>query len=318
MKKNCPICNSAKIALFYKLYDDRYGYKGHFTLLKCTSCSHKFINYHFTSAELGNLYSSYYPRSNMKVEDYSELKYEKNFNSWLNGEERSAYTYVPKNVKILDIGCGFGQSLGYHKSRGCDVYGVEADENIRRIADKFGFNVKVGLFTPADYTPNFFDYVTMDQVIEHVTDPVDVLTDVHSILKPNGTCVLSTPNANGWGAKLFGRRWINWHAPYHLHHFSKKSLSIAATKAGFSVVSIRTVTSSQWLYYQWIHLVTFPKPNQKSVFWNPTSEKLSVKQKIVLKILLVLHKLKCNHILTRFFDAIGIGDNYIVILKKPQ
>lgn len=315
---NCPICNSIKTELIYELYDDRYGYKGHFTLLKCTSCSHKFIDYHFTSTELGDLYSNYYPRSNMKVENYSELKYEKNFKSWFNGEARSAYTYVPKNVRVLDIGCGFGQSLGYHQNRGCDVYGVEADENIRRVADKFGFNVKVGLFDSDDYEHDFFDYVTMDQVIEHITKPLDVLTGINSILKPNGTCILSTPNSNGWGAKIFGKKWINWHAPYHLQHFSKKSIKIIAKKACFEIESIKTITSSEWLYYQWIHVAIFPKAGEKSMFWDGKTQKSQIKQKIILKLLAILHKTKFNHILTRFFDAIGIGDNYIIILKKPK
>lgn len=319
MINKCPICGSSDvIASTYQVFDDRYAYPGFFTLYICSSCKHKFLNHKFSSNELGNLYSNYYPRSTMKIEDYKPLQYTQGFASWFNGEHKSAFTYIPPNVKVLDIGCGFGQSLGYHKSRGCDVYGVEADENIQRVADKFGFRVKVGLFDANDYEKDFFDYVTMDQVIEHMSDPIQVLSDVFSVLKPGAHAIVSTPNATGWGAKLFGKRWINWHTPYHLQHFSKKSLTLTATKAGFTIVSLRTVTSSEWLYYQWIHLVTFPKPGEKSVFWNPCSTKLSLKQKIILKILHTLHKIKCNHFLTRFFDAIGIGDNYILVLKKPQ
>ncbi len=38
---------------------------------------------------------------------------------------------MPRNVRVLDIGCGFGESLGYYEARGCEAYGVEADENTR-------------------------------------------------------------------------------------------------------------------------------------------------------------------------------------------
>lgn len=79
----------------------------------------------------------------------------------------------------------------------------------------------------------------MDQVIEHVTNPLDILTGINSILKPNGICILSTPNSNGWGAKIFGKKWINWHAPYHLHHFSKQSIEILSKRAGFEIESIK-------------------------------------------------------------------------------
>lgn len=242
----------------------------------------------------------------------------KNFKSWFDGRAGSAYTYVPENVKVLDIGCGFGQSLGYHRNRGCDVYGVEADENINRVAEKFGFNVKVGLFDPNDYEHNFFDFVTMDQVIEHVTNPLDILTGINSILKPNGICILSTPNSNGWGAKIFGKKWINWHAPYHLHHFSKQSIEILSKRAGFEIESIKTVTSSEWLHYQWIHLFTFPKEGNKSVFWDNKRTSISFKHKFIIKLMTMLHRARFNHIITRFFDFIGKGDNFIIIFKKPM
>jgi 2-polyprenyl-3-methyl-5-hydroxy-6-metoxy-1,4-benzoquinol methylase len=316
MKKICPICISVNINKIRELYDDRYGYPGIFELYKCTSCNHKFLDHRFTPRELGNLYSNYYPRSNIKIEDYSPLKYAKGFKTWFNGEKRSAYIYVPKKVRVLDIGCGFGQSLGYHQNRGCEVFGVEADENIQRVADKFGFNVKVGLFDANDYEKDFFDYVTMDQVIEHVTDPQEVLSGTFSILKPNGYAILSTPNSNGWGAWLFGKRWINWHTPYHLQHFSKKSLANIAQKTGFKIEKIKTVTSSEWLHYQWMHVMTFPKEGEKSIFWDSGITKSTTSQKIILKLITLLHKTKINHILTRFFDAIGLGDNYIIILKK--
>lgn len=314
----CPICKSKNISNKYNLYDDRYGYLGEFSLLKCLECGHKFLDSEFNSNELGNLYSNYYPRSDMKIEDYLPLQYEKVFLSWFKGKQASAYTYVPENVRVLDIGCGFGQSLGYHRERGCDVYGVEADENIKRVAEKYGFNIKVGLFDANDYEKDFFDYVTMDQVIEHVTNPHEVLAGINLILKPNGYAILSTPNSNGWGAWLFRKKWINWHTPYHLQHFSKKSLNIVAKESGFEVEKIQTKTSSEWLHYQWIHTVTFPKMGKKSIFWVSSSVKRNFFQKVLLKIISLFHKTKINHVLTRFFDSIGLGDNYIVILRKKS
>lgn len=312
----CPICNSTEIEIFYNLYDDRYGYEGYFNLLKCKLCGHKFIGYNFTSKELINLYSNYYPRSSMKIENYSEINYKKNIKSWFNGEHGRAYAYVPTNVRVLDIGCGFCQSLGYYKNRGCDVYGVEADQNVKKIADKLGFRVKIGLFDPSDYQDQFFDYVTMDQVIEHAANPWELFKGVNRILKKNGLFILSSPNSNGWGAKIFMKKWINWHAPYHLHFFSKESLNLIAKRTGFELESIKTVTSSEWLYYQWAHLFTFPKCGEKSIFWDKGTRKNHIRKKILLVLLSILHKIKINHIITRFFDSLGIGDNYIIVLRK--
>ena len=216
----------------------------------------------------------------------------------------------------MDIGCGFGESLGYHKARGCEVFGVEADENIRRVADKYGYKVHVGLFDPSIYPENYFDYVTMSQVIEHVTDPVQTLQGIARILKPGGLAILSTPNANGWGAKLFGKYWINWHAPYHLQFFTQKSMDLATTQAGLVVDKKATITSSEWLYYQWIHLATYPTEGSSSVFWR-SDAKIVFHQKVILKLLTLLHRSHLNHLVTRFFDALSLGDSQLFFIRKP-
>lgn len=263
------------------------------------------------------MYSEYYPRSVLNLESYKVPEEKSGFLAWFNGEKSSAFRWVPKNVRVLDIGCGFGESLGYYESRGCDVYGVEADENIRRVAERFGYKVHVGLFTPDIYEPDFFDYVTMAQVIEHVTDPVETLKGVARVLKPGGYAVLSTPNSNGWGARAFGRRWINWHVPYHIQQFSLKSMQIVAKAAGLIIEKHKTITSSEWLYYQWIHLATYPKIGEPSVFWSQKRE-LSFKQKLFLRLLAYLHMTKIDHLITRLFDGMNLGDNSIVILRKPS
>lgn len=313
----CCICSSENTVLFLKVYDDRFGYPGTFSIFSCNACDHKFLNTEFPPEELTRLYTEYYPRSQYSLDlhrPYVELT---GFKAWFDGAKYSAFRWVPPNVRILDIGCGFGEALGYHKARGCDVYGVEADENIRRVADKFGYKVQVGLFDPKLYEPESFDYITMDQVVEHVTDPVKMLRDVAGVMKSSGRLIVSTPNAGGWGARLFGRRWINWHAPYHLQFFSEESMRLAAEQAGLVLERVETVTCSDWLYLQWNHLSLFPAMGEQSMFWKPF-KKRSGTQMLMKRLILLVHWTKVNHILTRFFDMLGIGDNYIFVLKNGR
>lgn len=314
----CPICGCSALSTFLNLHDDRYGYPGIFPLLKCADCGHMWLDAHFSSELLSHLYSNYYPRSVLQLEKFQPYQEINRFRSWLNGAKSGAFRWVPRNVKVLDIGCGFGESLGYHQARGCDVYGVDADMNIRRVADKFGFKVHVGLFDPDIYAPNSFDYVTMSQVIEHVTDPVITLRGIAQVLKPGGTAILSTPNASGWGAKIFGARWINWHTPYHLQFFSNRSLKLTAESAGMIVERIETVTSSSWLCYQWIHLLSYPKEGTPSSFWN-IKPRNSWKPSILLnKAIMATRLILLPQLLTRFTDSIGCGDNYLIVLKKAK
>lgn len=312
----CTICNS-ELKLKFETYDDRYGYYGLFLIKQCQNCKHIMLDSDFSSEQLIELYSKYYPRTTLEIDSYKPSPLVKGFKAWLNGEQRSAYTWVPEKVTILDIGCGFGETLGYHSARGCNVYGVEADANIKRVAQKFGFNVHFGLFDPNIYKTDYFDFVTMDQVIEHVQNPIETLKGISKILKNNGTLILGFPNANGWGAKLFGKRWINWHTPYHLNFFSLTSLQLAAEKAGLKVNKIKTIASSDWLCYQLIHLFLYPKMGEPSVFWKP-GQRINTKAKIVIRLVYLIHKSKILHLITRLFDLISMGDGYLIFLKKKD
>lgn len=310
----CKVCGNPA-AWYRDVYDDRYAYPGLFQINRCLDCGHKFLEADFDAETLIKFYSEYYPRTSYQLEQYRAYEESHGLKKWLGGESSFAFRWVPRNVRVLDIGCGFGESLGYHRSRGCDVYGVEADENIQRVADKFGYKVHVGLFDPDLYEHGFFDYVTMDQVIEHMANPVQTLREIARVIKPGGILVLGTPNANGWGARIFGNRWVHWHIPYHLHLFSKESMRSAATQTGFVVDYSKTITSSYWLHLQWCHLLTYPKMGEASEFWSP-KKKQGFTAKAITKILYLLDMLKINHIVSRIFDALDLGDNYLFILRK--
>ncbi|GFE57772.1 class I SAM-dependent methyltransferase [Geobacter sp. AOG1] len=313
----CSVCGNSIENFIDGLFDDRYAYPGYFTLVRCLACGHKQLLAEFDHEALLQLYTEFYPRSTYDLANYNPHGEVHGLKPWLVGEYCAAFRWVPRNVRVLDIGCGFGETLGYHRARGCDVYGVEADENIRRVAEKYQYKVHVGLFDSTLYEPGFFDYVTMDHVIEHVTNPLETMKSIAAILKTNGTVILSTPNANGWGARLFGRRWINWHTPYHLHFFSTRSMAIAAEKAGLVLEQSKTITSSEWLHFQWCHLLSFPDMGQPSSFWLPSS---GTRFETTKKYLLVklIRRTKLNHVITRFFDLCGCGDNRLFFLRKTE
>lgn len=320
ISKVCPICNSTSPKVAYKdLYDDRFAYPNKFDLMSCAECHHHFLDAHFSSDELKDLYTNYYPRSSFDVNSYKPLQYSPGFKSWFNGQCH-AFSYVPTNCKVLDIGCGFGESVGYHKLRGCEAYGCEADANAKKVADQYALNIRIGIFEDLKYEENFFDFVTMDQVFEHATNPQSLLNAIYMVLKPGGKLVLSYPNALGWGAKKYKHRWLHWHTPYHLHFFSKKSLSIIAKNAKMNLISYKTHTSSEWLFYQKMHNTTFPDFKEPSRFFNsyktfpPLPSKIDEQQTLIQR----CHRKKWNHITTRFFDMIGAGDNTVAILQKPQ
>jgi SAM-dependent methyltransferase len=157
----------------------------------------------------------------------------------------------------------------------------------------------------------------MDQVVEHIKDPISMFKDIRTLLKPSGKIIFSTPCAWGWGKKIWGRKWVHWHIPYHVTFFSERSLEIFAQQTGFEVEEIRRKTSSEWVYYQWKHLLFFPQKDQPSYFWAQHRGRVQTTlwRKLMNRLLDIWHKLKLDHLITRFFDAIKLGDNMIVIMS---
>jgi SAM-dependent methyltransferase len=124
------------------LYDDRYGFPGEFGLYYCTNCRHLALDMQMTAGQLTDLYTNYYPQSEMDVTAWAPQKEGSSLLRWWHGLGSSAFRWGPLNVRVLDISCGFGQSLGYHRERGCDARGVELNGNIRRVAERYDLNVK--------------------------------------------------------------------------------------------------------------------------------------------------------------------------------
>jgi 2-polyprenyl-3-methyl-5-hydroxy-6-metoxy-1,4-benzoquinol methylase len=312
----CPACGAVTTVRFRRIYDDRYGYPGYFQMNGCRACGHLHVGQAFEPRHLTRLYSQFYPRARMTLEDFVPFAETSGLRSWWNGDRASAFRWVPRHVRVLDIGCGFGQTLEYHQRRGCEVYGVEADENIRRVAERFGFKVHVGLFDPTLYEPGYFDYVTLDQVVEHSTDPLSLLKGVARVLKPGGTVIASTPNPASLTARILGKYWLHWHVPYHLQFYTTRSMSALAAKAGLELERTCTATSSEWLYYQELHFFAFPYPGVRSGFWAPDPERRFFERKIH-RILSFLHRMRFNHAASRVLDALGVGDNRLYFLRKP-
>lgn len=312
--KSCPVCGSPCFVEAL-LGDDRYAFPGSYPMVICSACKHRHLNVSMTSEQIGQLYTNFYPRSELDVETWQAPSQHAPLVTWWQGLRSSAFRWVPRQARVLDIGCGFGESLGYHRGRGCVATGVEADANAARAAKRHGLDIRIGLFDACDFQPESFDVVTLDQVVEHVQDAEALLRGIHTVLKPGGLAILSTPNAAGWGARLFGRRWIHWHAPYHLQFFSPQSLRRLAASAGFTVERAESITNSRWLAFQWCHLVAYPPKGTRSVFWNATLPRSNA-QRLAFVLLAVVDRLGVNALATRIADFAGQGDNQVFVLRK--
>ena len=151
--------------------------------------------------------------------------------------------------RLLDIGCGNGVYINQMRQLGWDVAGIEPDEEAASMAMKSGLNVFRGSLEDAKFSAEHFDAITMNHVIEHVTNPVKLLKECYGVLKPGGRLVVVTPNIKSLGRRLFNDAWLHWDPPRHLHLFSPNALRACAELAGLEVFELcTTAKSAPWLW----------------------------------------------------------------------
>jgi 2-polyprenyl-3-methyl-5-hydroxy-6-metoxy-1,4-benzoquinol methylase len=251
----CPVCNDAGSAVLRQAYDDRYGQPVLFHLVRCTHCGHLMTSRRLKESDLGALYSTYYPRKQVNVEDLKReaahsIRPWARLRRWWAGTDNQGQYAVRTGELMLDIGCGSGLSLLEARALGAEVRGIEADPNVQRIADELGLRIHIGSLLDEPFASEQFDLVVLNQVIEHMPDPALTLDRLRSRLKRGGRIVLVFPNVESFWRRLSGDSWINWHIPYHLHHFSRSGFERMAARLGYEVRSVRTITPNLWTILQ--------------------------------------------------------------------
>jgi hypothetical protein len=78
------------------------------------------------------------------------------------------------------------------------------------------------------------DLAILDNVLEHLPQPAEMLDQVRGLLKATGRLVAITPNMESGNFRLLGRRWTPELAPHaHIYLFTAKALDRLLAVTGF-------------------------------------------------------------------------------------
>ena len=123
---------------------------------------------------------------------------------------------------------------------------------------------------------------------------------------------------------LFKEKWINWHVPYHLHHFNGKNFTNLIKKCGFKIIKKKSITPNIWTLMQLRtirkSILIGEKNNQwitdnRSNTMHKNDKTIFNKLEIFLKKLLKIFILFPITIFNRFIDLFGLGDSLIFFIK---
>lgn len=150
--------------------------------------------------------------------------------------------------RLLDVGAAGGAFVEQAIARGFAAEGVEPTPEFAAFArDSLGVPVRATTVEQAGLEDGSLDVVTMWHVLEHVPDPVEVLTLLRDALAPGGTIAIEVPNAGGHLALSQGRDWPSLEPDVHVNQFAPVSLRTALERAGLEVVEVGTVTITPYL-----------------------------------------------------------------------
>jgi SAM-dependent methyltransferase len=148
---------------------------------------------------------------------------------------------IGEGERILDIGTFTGGLLEVLLAAGADAYGVELQAEAVEIANAllgeervFRANVHGTSFPAGPY-----DVVSMIALIEHVTDPREMVRRAHQLLRPGGRFYLETPDAGRLLARVAGPWWPPLVPIEHIHLFSHESLGLLLAQEGFENIAVR-------------------------------------------------------------------------------
>ena len=143
--------------------------------------------------------------------------------------------------RLLDVGCG---SKPYQELFAVDDYiGLDIDNEAsrnRKIADYF-YDGKTFPFNEDEY-----DSVLCNQVLEHVFNPDEFLSEIKRVLKPGGRLLLTVPFV-----------WDEHEQPHDYARYSSFGLKALLDKNGFNVIGYKKIGADASTIFQLINVYLY-------------------------------------------------------------
>lgn len=206
----------------FEITDHNYGVTGE--IVRCRGCGFLFC------PELSHV-ASYY--AGLEDPGYEETRDERLV------QMRRVLDLVRQELRgnrVLDVGAASGVFVEAARERELDAAGVEPSAWLASAARNRGLPVVHGFF-PHSSLAGSYDLITLIDVLEHVSDPVQILRDIRAQLSSSGIAVVVTPDVGSVAARLLGSRW--WHFRIaHIGYFDKRTLELACRRAGLRTVRL--------------------------------------------------------------------------------
>lgn len=211
-RNKCEICKCKRYILIKAL--------DQFKIVRCSDCHHVYLL---------NPIENTHSKINSKI----NIKKPKKRHYYINNLiKREANKENP--VDVIEIGSGHGE-LGYllQFQDNITYIGYEPDSERAEYCAKNNVSVRNEYFK---FNGDKFDFVVLDNVLEHLINYETLLNDIYLSLRENGKLILIVPNL--YDIRRFIPKWRRrhyWQPTCHVNYFSFRDIMTLAQKHGFVV-----------------------------------------------------------------------------------
>jgi SAM-dependent methyltransferase len=137
---------------------------------------------------------------------------------------------APPTAQVLDVGCGTGANLRLLVDLGFqDVTGLDCSEEAIRWCEAKGLPpVERGDLCGLPFLDDHFDLILATDVLEHIDDEETAVAELHRVLRPGGTLIVSVPAFESlWG--------LQDEVSHHKRRYRRDALSTRLRGGGLHV-----------------------------------------------------------------------------------
>lgn len=205
--KSCPLCSEARYTIHMK--SDAWNNRHCVELRKCASCKFVYSAQSVLNYEVGGS-----PFAHLTKEQLLKLANNERIPVLIN--EICSKSHI-NTKKSLDFGCGIGITSLCLQEKGFSTHGVELSTIYLERHKNLNITSTSSLEVFKDQKETF-DLVVMKDVLEHVDNPVQMLQEILSYVKPGGYFYVRVPNVHHY--------YFHWSidTKSHINHFSPNHL----------------------------------------------------------------------------------------------
>lgn len=259
---NCPFCNQLLKEVWHYQQKPESETAFNFSqesysrsILQCQLCKHFVSNHEMDTSQL---YSGDYVEST-----YGDIEgIQRIFQRVINlppeqSDNRGRVKYIiqfahqffsHEHLSLLDVGSGLGVfPYQINQDTPWQCTGLDPDpQSIQHMQEVLNINaIHANFLELTDIIKETYHLLTFNKVLEHVKEPIDMLSQSHQYLKPKGLVYIELPDGEMAARESFEREefFID-----HFHVFSASSFSLLASRSNFQIEQLERLKEPSGKY----------------------------------------------------------------------